>query len=104
MPQTCELGAQLLKVVDLSVVDDDHLLVARDHRLMPRRGEIDYRKPAMTKPDESVVEKTLTIGAAMGNGIRHFSEENRRNRLAVDVEDASDAAHASGLARNDCNS
>ena len=47
----------------------------------------------MSETDKAIDVKPLTIWATMRHGIGHFSEHNRWNRLAINIEYATYAAH-----------
>ena len=58
-----ELGSELAKVVDLTVVADDEPAVAGCHRLTTGRREVDDRQSAVTEPDWTVHPLTFAIGS-----------------------------------------
>jgi len=64
-------------------------MVARDHGLVPSRAEVDDNQAPM--PNAHI---TLYLHqASMGNGISHFFENDRRNWLTVQMDEAGDTVH-----------
>ena len=76
VPPRLQLAAQLTKVVDLAVEDDGHLPRGIEHRLMPRRRQVDDRQTAVgqTDPLFGPMEIPRVVGAAMNDLLPHKSQ------------------------------
>ncbi|MDA9454925.1 hypothetical protein XI00_11890 [Bradyrhizobium sp. CCBAU 21359] len=97
--RSLELAAQLVIVVDLSIVGDDDAFRGIEHRLAPGIGEIADGEPAVGEADGAVQPGALAVRPAMDQRCRH-----RRNRTAVGgptvtMKDARYAAHRVPLPR-----
>jgi hypothetical protein len=60
---------------------------------MPQRRQIYDRQPSVSEAHETVDKKTFSIRSAMGDGIGHFTQVDRRYRFSIQVEYAADSAH-----------
>jgi len=88
-----ELAAQRFVVVDLAVLEGDHLAVAREERLVAAR-DIDHREAAHRERDVALAEVAGAVGAA---GVHPFvrREQSRPGcRPTVRRDETEDAAHA----------
>ncbi|ALA59885.1 hypothetical protein NITMOv2_3493 [Nitrospira moscoviensis] len=59
-----EFVAQLAKVVNLSVVNNDIPTIIRMHRLIRTSIEIDHRQTAMAKTDAPIAPISQSVGAS----------------------------------------
>ena len=75
--QRFQLDPQLLKVVDLAVVDHDEPAIFSGHGLVPGRTEVDDRQTAVTQAHGPVGVDAVAIRPAMGDGVGHPLEDNR---------------------------
>ena len=75
-------------------------MVGADHRLVPRRRQVDDRQPAMADADIGLDPLSLAVRAAMSDRIGHPLQHRRRDRLAVEIDEAGYSAHR--LSRPPC--
>jgi len=71
VPLPFEFVAQILKVVDLPVEDDDVAAIHRGHRLIAERGEIDDAETPVCQSDQVVQVLSGCIRPAVGNDLTH---------------------------------
>src|SRR5712692_390903 len=86
-------------VVDLAVLERDHLAVAAEERLRPRL-EIDDREPPHRHADGAVQVLAFTVRATMDHHVAHGGQQSRRDAAGDRVDDARDAAHQRGVPVN----
>src|SRR5215831_13232459 len=87
-----QFGTQLRKVVDLPVDNQRYIAIASGKRLMAAT-QIDDRQPAHAEPDDAVTKCAVVVGATMGHGVAHRSEQGPGHGVAIETELAVDAAH-----------
>ena len=88
-----ELDAQLAVVEDLAVVREHVATVRRGHRLLAGRRRVLDRQPPVAEAERPGDVVALGVGAAVGDGVGHALEDGVRDRRAVELEDAGEAAH-----------
>src|SRR5690349_22196708 len=84
--------AQLAKVVNLAVAYKPQRSVAIRQRLVPA-GQIDDRKAPHADGAGAVGMVAFVIGSSVHDDTAHDGHERRVSGLAVELEDAVDAAH-----------
>ena len=84
---------QLLKIVDLAIVDQAIAAILADHGLSPQRRQIDDRQSSVSKRNRAIDDLAFRIGPAVRNRVHHGLEPNGRRRPAVSMEYARDPAH-----------
>ncbi len=89
-----QLSKQVLPVVDPPVEDEHDLSVVGDQRLRFRRGLRHRAEQELPHPHRPFGPDARAVRSPMGDGRRHAPEFIRRDRLAVQVPYACDAAHA----------
>ena len=90
-----QVGAQLLKIVDLAVEDDGHRAVLVADGLRPSL-EVDDAKPARDQPHARLNEVPRLVRPAVDDGIAHALQQRSVGRGARRVKEAGDAAHPRG--------
>src|SRR5215208_8010634 len=96
-----DLGPQRSMIVDLAIVVEDQSPVRREHRLMPRRREVDDGQTAVPKADATLAidPNAFVIGPPMFDCVRHPPEERGLRRFKR--QDAGDSTHSAyPLGRN----
>ena len=94
-----EVGAQLRKIVDLTVERDDDLPVGAEHRLRAGLRQIDDRQAAVTESDPSVFVRPFAIAVGTARSHRvprpaQFAEIDRRAFIRKQaVDSARDWSH-----------
>jgi len=91
--QGFQFGAQLAIVVDFPVVGQQKPMIGADHRLMPGRGQVDDGQPSMPQPDIALNPMSFAIRSAMHDRVGHALQYLGRDGAAVEIDQASDAAH-----------
>jgi len=92
-----QVGAQLLKIIDLAVEDDGHRAVLVADGLRPPL-EVDDAKAARDQPHTRLNEIARLVRPAVDDGIAHAVQQHAVGRGARCVKDAGDAAHPRGSA------
>ena len=87
-----QFAAQLAKVVDLAVADDDEGVVVVGEWLVPA-GQVDDRQAAHPDRTTSVGVLSAVVGTAVGGDVAHPCEPLARSRRAVELVEAVNAAH-----------
>jgi hypothetical protein len=98
MPLGLELATQLGVVVDLAVVDDDHLAGLVGDRLLAA-GQVDDRQAAHGQPDPVGAPDARAVRPAVHERLVHGLERRPLDRATSQVGDAADAAHAVAVTR-----
>src|SRR5262249_50980448 len=77
-----QLSAQINKVINLAVEDNDIPAVRRYHRLVAGRSQIHYRQPAMAQrhAGRKIDPRAFAIGTAMRKGSGHALHAAERGR------------------------
>ena len=93
-----EFDAQILKVVYLAVIGDDVTAVARDHRLMSGRRQIDDRKSSLSQcePIAFVDPDALVVRSAVFDRLAHgLAQANQAFHVTVrsSIHDTCNSAH-----------
>jgi hypothetical protein len=60
-------------------------MICADHWLMASRAQVDNGQAPMPNAHIALYPVTFSIWAAMCDGIGHLLEDNRRDRLAIQV-------------------
>ena len=60
---------------------------------MSGRGQVHDGQTAMPQAEAAVGVKALAVRAAMGQGVGHAPQQDRRHRFAIEIKDAGYAAH-----------
>src|SRR5437773_10979475 len=93
VPGPFQFSAQLLKVVQLTVVDEDDRTDLIAHRLVSGRGEVDDSEAAVPQTNRTFHVVIFVIQSTMAQNVDHALEQAGRNRLAVQMIDADNTAH-----------
>ena len=91
MPLRLQPAAVLGVVVDLAVEDDPERLVP--HRLIAARCGIDHGKSPRPEPDRPVGDGVVSIGAAVGERVRHSLDRSGLGRRPAEAQSAADSTH-----------
>ena len=90
-----KIVAEFAVVVDFSIKDEGDRLIFVGERLIAT-GDIDDAQAAHGQADIAVDEVSGAVGTAMPQPVIHGSQKWLRDRLAVKLDDAADAAHGYG--------
>ena len=93
IPESFQLDAHLLKVVNLSVVGDHHVTALVRHRLMTGGRKVNDCETAMAEPDGPIRVVPFAVRPAMGNDVGHALEQANRNRFAAKIANSCNATH-----------
>ena len=88
-----ELDTQLLKVVQLTVVAEEHVAGLIGHRLVAGWREVDYRQAAVDQPDRPGRPHPFAIRAPMSDGCAHRLQRRSCHWLTIEAKDAGYSTH-----------
>ena len=96
VPAPRQVVAQVLKVVDLAVLDDRDASILVPDRL-PSSADVDHGEPAHRQTDASIDQTAFVVRASMPERAPHGQEiGGLHGALTVAEDDAGDAAHGPG--------